>query len=445
MVRFFFGDLTNEEVKKFGLLALGFFFVIGTYWLMRPLKDGIFRSIVGWDHQPMAKILSVFVVGLAVFIYSKLVDLYDKDKLFYVLCGFYLVLFTAIAIALRMPSIGLNPAIPADPSRYLGWIVYLAIESFGSIMVAHFWAFTISITDPASAKKGYPLIIAFAQIGAISGPALAWNAERIGLTNLVIIPVFTIFSIIVLIKYFTSVFPADQVEGGPKKPKTGFLEGLRLILTRPYIFGIFAIVMLFEIVGTIVDFQMKKQAGLLPMYKSQEAFTGFLGMFGMSVNTMAFVMALLGTSYMIKRMGLVFCLLAFPVTLGTALAVFTGAIQFGNLDPATTLWGLFAVMVVAKGLSYALNNPSKEMMYLPTSKDAKFKSKGWIDMFGSRSAKSIGSLINKGLLSNAGGGTVGIITAGSFVSLGLIGVWILFALYVGRTFVKLTRDGKIIE
>jgi len=445
ILRFFFGDLTDEEVKKFGLLAGAFFFVIGTYWLMRPLKDAIFRSIVGLDFQPNAKLLSVFVVGAAVLIYSKLVDIFEKDKLFYIICGTYAVIFSVIAVLLRHPTIGLANTV-ADKYRILGWVTYIAVESFGSIVIAHFWAFTISLTDSTSAKKGYPIIICFAQIGGILGPFLAYNAKKLGVENLAIVTVFAIVMIGLLIRYFMSTVPAEPANASAaKKPKTGFFEGLSLLLTRPYLFGIFAVVMLYEIVGTIVDFQMKKQAELIPAYASTDGYAEFLGLFGMSVNSMAFIMALLGTSYLLKRKGLVFCLLTFPVTLGIVIAIFTGAIQIGTLTPQTMLWGLFAVMVVAKGLSYALNNPSKEMMYIPTSKDAKFKAKGWIDMFGSRSAKAIGSSVNKTLLSIGGGNTLAVITMGSFLSLGLIGVWIMFALFVGRTYVKLIKEDRIIE
>ena len=41
------GDLSGEELKRFGMLAVTLLFIIGSYWLMRPLKDGIFVSIVG--------------------------------------------------------------------------------------------------------------------------------------------------------------------------------------------------------------------------------------------------------------------------------------------------------------------------------------------------------------------------------------------------------------
>jgi AAA family ATP:ADP antiporter len=34
------------------------------------------------------------------------------------------------------------------------------------------------------------------------------------------------------------------------------------------------------------------------------------------------------------------------------------------------------------------------ILYIPTTKDVKFKAKSWIDMFGGRAAKSVGSMIN---------------------------------------------------
>ena len=75
IIKFFWPALSGEEIKKYGLLALAFFFTIGAYWLLRPLKDGLFFNVVGGEYQPMAKILSVFVVGFLVIVYSKLVDM----------------------------------------------------------------------------------------------------------------------------------------------------------------------------------------------------------------------------------------------------------------------------------------------------------------------------------------------------------------------------------
>ncbi len=60
------------------------------------------------------------------------------------------------------------------------------------------------------------------------------------------------------------------------------------------------------------------------------------------------------------------------------------------LPPSQTI---FAVMMVVKGMSYALNNPTKEILYQMTSSQIKFKCKSWIDTMGQRGSKAAGSLI----------------------------------------------------
>jgi len=79
-----YGEISQEEIKKFTILAITFLFTIGTYWLLRPLKDSLFFDIVGGDWQPTAKLLSVFIVIPVVLIYSKLVVMFEKHKLFYI-------------------------------------------------------------------------------------------------------------------------------------------------------------------------------------------------------------------------------------------------------------------------------------------------------------------------------------------------------------------------
>ena len=80
-------------------------------------------------------------------------------------------------------------------------------------------------------------------------------------------------------------------------------------------------------------------------------------------------------------------------------------------------------------------------MYIPTSPDIKYKAKGWIDLFGNRSTKGAGAGINivfKESLTQ-------LLFFGSIISLGLVGLWIFVAMFVGKKFEKLQKDGTIIE
>ena len=57
------------------------------------------------------------------------------------------------------------------------------------------------------------------------------------------------------------------------------------------------------------------------------------------------------------------------------------------------MWATFAAMMIITATSYAVNNPVKEMMYIPTSKDAKFKAKGLVDMIGGRGGKWLAQIL----------------------------------------------------
>jgi AAA family ATP:ADP antiporter len=86
----------------------------------------------------------------------------------------------------------------------------------------------------------------------------------------------------------------------------------------------------------------------------------------------------------IQRFGLTNTLIAFPVLMLVCTVL---------VWVAPNLWTVFAVMMVIKGMTYALQNPTKEILYQMTSTNIKFKCKSWIDTFGQRSSKAAGSLI----------------------------------------------------
>ena len=45
LINLLYGDISVEEFKKFGMLGLIFLFIIGSYWLLRPLKDAVFFTV----------------------------------------------------------------------------------------------------------------------------------------------------------------------------------------------------------------------------------------------------------------------------------------------------------------------------------------------------------------------------------------------------------------
>ena len=161
-VHYFYPDLDKEETKKFILLSLTFFLVIGAYWLVRLLKNAIFYKIafpeaLGWMpgqgrlFQPTAKFWSPFVVFGLVMIYTKLIDMFQKHTLFYIIGGVYSIIFGFITGALMTRSLYGDAFLGQTMLAAIGWCSFFAIESYGSLVVSLFWSFTNSIN--VSLKK----------------------------------------------------------------------------------------------------------------------------------------------------------------------------------------------------------------------------------------------------------------------------------------------------
>lgn len=432
VIRYLWGDLTSAEMRKFSLLGGIFFLLIGAYWILRTQKDAVFDSLVGLSYQPKAKLLSWVVSIVLVLGYSKLVDSVGKRQLFIFLAAFFGALFLGVGACLAFAPFGFADS-TQGPHRLFGWFIYVVIESLGSLMVSLFWSFVTSTTSAASAKKGYPLIIAGSQSGALLGSFCSWHSEWFGNALLFCLGAVALTLIAPMVFWYTRLVATHEATPAVAhydKHKTGIWEGLRILLTRPYVGAILIVSTLYEVVTTILEFEMKVSARAL--YTTREAFASFNGMYGMYVNALALLFALLGTSFLMRRFGLRFCLILFPLI----TAVVVGGVYF-----VPTLGMLIVACMATKGLGYALNNPAKEMMYIPTTPDIRFKAKSWIDQFGGKSFKAVGAGVN-----NAFGYSLqALLSYGTGISFGLIVMWIVCAAYVGSRFKQLTEKGEIIE
>ena len=432
----FYGNFSRDELKKFSILATIFAFTIGVYWLLRPIKSGVFCSLVGPGYLWLAKIVSLVVIFPLAIFYSKLSNKYSKDKLFYVLSAVYGLLAIGFYFGLMNPNIGLpNTAIGAH--RWIGWMWYVFVESFGSIMVVTFWSFAADTTTPESAKRGYPLLAMGGQVGGMAGPFVAMKAKSIGTGPICLIAAIAILAIIPLIKFFMYVVPQDQLKGyeskgepKAKKSKPGFFEGLRLLVSEPYLLGIFAVISIFEVIVTIFDFQFQTMA--YAVAGGADSMTAYMGKFGMFVNGVALINLIFGINNIGRKLGLTVSLVAMPVLISVAVIM---------MYFSPTLGTAFWVMVISKGINYALGQPSKEQLYVPTSKDTKYKAKGWIEMFGSRGSKAFGSVINS--LYEVLAPAI-FMLASTGISFGLIALWIMTALYLGKTHKKAVDTDSIV-
>ena len=95
------------------------------------------------------------------------------------------------------------------------------------------------------------------------------------------------------------------------------------------------------------------------------------------------------------------------------------------------------MQVGIKGLSYALQSPSREMLYIVTTDAIKFKAKSWIDVFGARGSKALGSVVTNQFSDSA----ADLLTYGSFVAMGVSSFLIYVAYWQGAQFDALIASG----
>lgn len=442
LVSALYGDsLSVSELLRALTLSSTLFFMIGGYWLLRSLKDPVLAAICGVSTIPKAKMLSVFIVLGVVSVYNYLLDSnIAKHKLFYIFGSFYFTLFTAIAFLLTHPTIGL-PNKVADPSRLLGWISYCSIESFGSVMVSLFWSFANSNVSLETAKSAYGVMVATAQIGSIIGPSFVnLYAETIGPAKCYMVGALCMLFLQGTMYAFISIYGVSESSssGASNKPKAGVTEGLVLFWKHNYVKGIFAISCLFMVEVTIVDYTLKVLAQEYYHDKfptdSEAAINGFasfMGRFGQVTNGLSFVFSLLGTSAVIRICGLRRTLLLFPTLCLVVICTV-------RLHP--DLYTVFGAMIALKACSYALNNPTKELLYQPTTPSIKYKAKSWIDIFGARGSKAAGSLVTNAFRDSA----VHLVNYGSLVGMAVASFLIVNAWWMGHKFDELTSTGEIV-
>lgn len=448
---------SQEEFKKFFRMGLVFTAIIGAYWTLRCLKNAIFCNLIGAAQLPFAKTASIICLVPLIMIYTKLLDKFSREKMFYFLSAFYGIATAIFAVLLTNSYIGQAPseiiALREGFSYYgtyiLGYAWYIFVESYGSLMIALFWAIATDTTKPESAKNGFYFITAIGQLGGIVGPyyitklprlfGFATNGLAVGFTAfLVLLSVF-------LFKHFLKSTPKELLVSfhgkneleKEKEQEPGFFEGLKLLLSHKYLLGIFAVLAFFEIIVTIFDMHFQTLAS---MHYSGTALAEYIGVYGSSVNLVTLLCLLFGISNITRYLGIITSLALMPIIIG--FAVF-GFISFSSLN------FLFALMVGSKAINYALNGPAIKQLYIPTTHDVRFKAQAWMEAFGSRGSKEAGAIFNMTLapLQKSLGVVAGRarhVMLSSYFGFIIVIAWFFIALYLGRTYKKAIDNKQVI-
>ena len=434
--------IKKEFRLKVLFLSLTFLLMMACLAIWRPLKVSIFAKIVGSEYVPDAKLYSLFFLVPLIIFYSKLVDWLRRHQLLYCFTLFHGVCGIIFSYLLAHPVYGIANTY-TSPTRLTGWFFYFFMESFNAFLSTVFWSFADSINNPKDAKNYYGFFVSGSKIGSILSAGSLYLAlttmngvkDSVLLSNSLLVGSFLLFgaafSIYLLMKivpgyYMHGYEAAYQVEKKKEKEKKslwetlkGSIEGLLIIIKNPYVLGIFAVIVFYEIIIVIFDYRVLRYAD--SVHKTAGSLTAYYALYYLLMNTVGLVISFFGTTPILRLLGIRMSLFIFPVTCAIVLVT-------TMIFPSSAVF--FIALVLLRAVNYALNHPTREILYIPTTKNIKFKAKAWTDAFGSRIAKGMGSAFNISLKKAAP--FFALMTSLSF-SLGLTFAWLIVIYFLGKT------------
>jgi len=450
------------ERLKSVFLSIIFFLIIAGYTLSRELKSSIFIAVVGKGFAPAAKFLALFVLTPAILLYAKMVDSVRRYQLLMYCAAFFGITGLLFTFFIGHQTIGIANT-EAHPLRLFGWLFYFFVEGFSPFVVSVFWAFANSITSPEEGKKNYGPMVATSKLGGALSAGFGWalfswsshfkkimsgvalHQLVLGISSLMIVLVPVV--VYLLIKrvpgrYLHGYEAAYQLEKqhtkedknehsrAKTKQGEGVLGGLYMLLRYPYVFGIFGMVFFYEIIDTVIGF-LRLSIGQAHA-EDISGLSAFLFKTIFVSHVAGIFVSYFGTSILLSWLGERLCLLLIPILSGTMLLYF-----MIDMNPMA----LIVACTILKAVHYGFSLPVRESLYIPTVKEIKFKSKSWIDAFGSKFARATGSAFN---YYSVGFGPALFLPIHAFLFAFLIGAWVVTAFLLGRRFDQAVSKNEVI-
>lgn len=443
-------NVRKDEAPLVFLMFSYFFIVISTFWILKPIKKAVFVGYYGKPKDPtwtggffgltgpeaeqIAKVGNMVVAFVAVVAFTILSRKYHRHQLTVIFAGF------------SIAALGCFSFVVGSPGDFTAWSFYLFGDLFNTLMVATFFVFLNDSVKPADSKRLFgPIVLGGVAGGAVGSTFLAvlvddlskpqWMWVCIG-TNVLIALIAVAAGKIVDRNKASEPAPEAKPDAKTAPPATDgnpAVAGAKLVFKSKYLLSIVAIVALYEIVSTILDFQFtstifnhvfdEADPKLNKAAADQQLATAFA-----ITNWAGLGIQLLLTTFIMQRLGIKIALSIMPVMILLNSTAYLAI---------PVLWVGSFLNTSDNALNYSLNQSAREALWTPTSREEKYKAKAFIDMFVVRFAKAIAVGLNL-LIASMFTGIEGIRWL-SIAVIVLVAVWLLAARYAGKQYEGMTR------
>ncbi len=482
--RSFFWPIHRSELRKFLPMFFVFFFIAFNYNVLRSYKDTIVitASHSGAETIPFIKLWAVLPSAiLFTLLFTRLSNWFSREKVFYIIMSIFIVFFFLFAFVLYPAQDFLHPNVLANrlqeylPDGFRGFIAiyrnwtftlfYVMSELWSTtIFTVLFWGFANEVTTVGEAKRFYGLLTFGGNIaGMFSGYAAihfsrnlfipwlpygknAWDQSIFFVTCTIILCGLATMAIFRWLNVHV-ILPSEKQAGVPnEKIRMSMRENFAYLSRSKYLICIALIVFTYNVAMNLVEVVWKDQ--MKTLYPNPSDYNTYMGQVMFVMAVIASLAGLLTTTKVIQRYSWTACALIPTIVVASTGMLFFHFIFFPNhgfswltsfmdISPLVLCVGLGSLQnCLSRASKYTFFDATKEIAFIPLSKESKLKGKAAIDGVGSRLGKSGGSVIHQGLILMFAT-VAGSIPYVAGIFLIIILVWALSVIALGKRFDEL--------
>lgn len=426
-----FAQVKAGEAVSALLLALNIFVLLASYYLLKTVREPLILTQGGAEVKSYSSALMALLLLLIVPAYGVFATRVSRNRL---ITWVTLFLISHLVIFFVLGSAGVH----------VGIAFFLWVGIFNVFITAQFWAFANDIYSEEQGKRLFPIVGVGASLGAWVGALMAqWAFGRFD-------PQSAPYSLMLLAAagLGVSIFITYAVNlregrnGAPDQASSaekplGKEGGFKLVFTQRYLLLIAILIVLMNVVNTtggfildkVVTTEFSRQAA--NDSEMQVMIGQFYGNFYGWQNLLGFLIQLFLVSRIFKYIGIRGALFVLPCLALGSYALFIAA-------PILTI--IQIVKMAENSTDYSLQNTVRHALFLPTSREAKYKAKTAIDTFFWR----LGDML-QALIVFVGVHLAFAIQHFAMVNVIFVGIWLLVVRALAREHRHLSAESELRE
>lgn len=362
-----FTDIRSGEGATALLMLVNIFLLLICYSVIKTVREPLILLGGGAEVRSYAAAGQALLLMGFVPIYSWCASRVDRVKLLVGVTLFFIVCIElfAGAVAAQVP--------------YVGVAFFIWVGIFNISLVAQFWSFANDIYSKGAGERLFPIIVMGMTAGAPVGSFVAGRLFQAGFTPQVILQISAALLSASVFLYLR-INARESRHEGAAQPTMSAAGGFRLVLTSRYLKLVALLIVLLNVVNTTGEYVVARlltshanDMALVDATFNKQAYIGaFTGDYQFWVNVTALLIQLFITSRLVKYKGLQGALLALPLIALGGYAMIAAGAGFSMVR-----W----IKTAENATDYSVMNTARQLLWLPRSREEKYKAKQAIDTF----------------------------------------------------------------